>query len=284
MLLENTETISKLCMGIFEQSRGICLALVGPIFFTKVFWLNVSGGSNSNYSELLKGLVLFFLLSYGFEYILDFILEIPKALQPEIVSLNQRLSDESSSWAPDLLRWSVESLGLMVYYIAHFIQFLFLVLLCSLGPVLFLLGCLLGLGFSVKAFFGILLVTACWPIVWASFDQVGELIGQMDLSWMGYAMAEILVNFMKAIGPLGLALVAFSSEAGKAVRAGMSGAKSMAFTSVAMGKGGAAAGGVAFGSGRSAFNMARSGVGRVRNSKVERERAFRAGGGDCHRI
>lgn len=273
MLLENTETIIQICKGIFEESRGICLYLVGPVFFARIFWLNVSGASSADYSEVIKGLLLFLLLSYGFEYVLDFVFEIPKVLKPTVTNLSQRLDDGSTRWAPDILRWSVESLGLIFYYIAHFVQFLFLVLLCSLGPILFLLGCLLGIGFSVKVFFGILLVTACWPIVWVSFDQVGDLIAKLDMSWMGYAMSEVLINLMKAIGPLGLALIAFSSEAGKAVRSGMSGAKTMAMGTVAMGKGGVGAGAVTYMGSKSVYNFAKSHYGKHQERRGEKAAA-----------
>jgi hypothetical protein len=85
---------------------------------------------------------------------------------------------------------------------------------------------------GVKVFFGLLLITGCWPIVWASFDQVGSFIYQMDISWMGYALSEILINFMKAFGPLGLAIAAFSSEVGGTIKKGF-GAVAMVSTPTA---------------------------------------------------
>jgi hypothetical protein len=271
MLIENTETIIQICKGIFDESRGICLLLVGPVFFAKVFWLNISGASSADYSELIKGLLLFLVLSYSFEYVLEFVFEIPKALEPGMTGLGARLADSNTHWAPDVLRWVVESVGLAFYYIAHFVQFLFLVLLCSLGPILFLLGCLLGLGFSVKVFFGILLVTGCWPIVWMSFNEVGDLIASLDLSWMGYAMSEILINFMKAVGPLGLALAAFSSEAGKSVRRGVSGAKTLALTAATLGRGGVVAGASTYARGKFVYNHANEKYGQYKRGRDDQK-------------
>ena len=43
----------------------------------------------------------------------------------------------------------------------------------------------------------------------------------MDISWIGYTLSEILINFMKAFGPLGLAIAAFSSEVGGTIKKGL---------------------------------------------------------------
>jgi flagellar motor component MotA len=53
-----------------------------------------------------------------------------------------------------------------------------------------------------------------------SFDQVGSLIAEMDISWLGYTLSEILINVMKAFGPIGLAIAAFSSEVGNTIKQG----------------------------------------------------------------
>jgi hypothetical protein len=230
MLLENTEELRSICLNIFNQSRDLSLLFVMPIFLARIAWLNSSGANQTEYSSLIKGLVAFFVLAFGFEYILSLVFEIPKALRPSFSSIKDAFPE--SSWVPDMLRWILESLGIIFYHIAHLIQFVFLVLLCSLAPVVFLLGSLFGIGLGVKVFFGLLLITGCCPIVWASFDQVGSFIYQMDISWMGYALSEILINFMKAFGPLGLAIAAFSSEVGGTIKKGF-GAVAMVSTPTA---------------------------------------------------
>jgi hypothetical protein len=220
MLLDNTEQLLKICIGIFNQSKDLSLLFVLPLFIARVAWMNVSGAARQEYTGALKGLLAFFVLTYSFEYVLDVILQIPQALNPGFRSIADRAKGSDSSWVPDLLRWMLESLGLIFFHIAHLIQFVFLVLLCSLAPIVFLLGSVLGVGLGVKIFYGLLLVTACWPIVWVSFDQVGALIAKMDISWLGYTLSEILVNVMKAFGPIGLAIAAFSSEVGNTIRQG----------------------------------------------------------------
>lgn len=236
MLLENTDVLIEICSNVFSKSREYCLYFVGPVFFTRVFWLNISGANQSEYSALIKGLLTFFVLSYSFEYILDIIFEIPRSIDLSRSAINATPPNEEVAWVPDVLRWTVQTLHMIFYHLAHFLQFLFLVFLSAIAPIVFLLSCLLNIGFGLTVFFGILLVTGCWPIVWISFDQVSVLIAQMDLSWLGYSLTEILINLMKAVGPLGLALVAFSSESGKALRTGISGTRAMSMKSYSVSK------------------------------------------------
>jgi hypothetical protein len=220
MLLENTEQLLEICLGIFNQSKDLSLLFAMPLFIARVAWMNVSGAGQQEYTQAIKGLLAFFVLTYSFEYVLEIILEIPKALEPGFSGIGDSTSGSDSSWVPDMLRWILESVGLIFFHVAHLIQFVFLVLLCSLAPIIFLLGSILGIGLGVKIFYGLLLVTACWPIVWVSFDQVGSLIAEMDISWLGYTLSEILINVMKAFGPIGLAIAAFSSEVGNTIKQG----------------------------------------------------------------
>ena len=102
MLLENTEELKSICLSIFNQSRDLSLLFVMPVFLIRIAWLNSSGASQLEYSGLIRGIVAFFALAFGFEYILNFIFEIPKALRPSFHSINQ--ASPESSWVPDILR------------------------------------------------------------------------------------------------------------------------------------------------------------------------------------
>jgi hypothetical protein len=220
MLLENTDKLFEICMGLFVESRKLTLFFVLPLFMIKITWLNVSGGSQAEYTGVLKGLITFFVLAYSFEYVLEIVLELPRVLSPRSAPASGGGDDGWFDWAPDAFKWILGSLGIVFYHIAHLIQFVFLVLLASLAPIVFLLSSILNVGFGNKVFFGLLLVSGCWPIVWASFDQVSFLLAKMEISSTGWAISEVLMSFMKALGPLGIAVAALSSEVGGSVGKG----------------------------------------------------------------
>jgi ABC-type transport system involved in cytochrome bd biosynthesis fused ATPase/permease subunit len=80
MLLENTEQLLEICLGIFNQSKDLSLLFAMPLFIARVAWMNVSGAGQQEYTQAIKGLLAFFVLTYSFEYVLEIILEIPKSI------------------------------------------------------------------------------------------------------------------------------------------------------------------------------------------------------------
>jgi hypothetical protein len=50
MLLDNTEQLLKICIGIFNQSKDLSLLFVLPLFIARVAWMNVSGAAQQEYT------------------------------------------------------------------------------------------------------------------------------------------------------------------------------------------------------------------------------------------
>jgi hypothetical protein len=218
----NADEILKVALPIFNQCCDFTNTFVVPLAIVRIIYANVTGGGSSEYSQVVKGMVLYFLLIHGFEPMLKILLDLPDAFglggQGSAGAIQEPTHVRSQSLLPDVVQWSMEAFASGLYWLAKFLSSAFTVILTSIAPVIFLLGAVLGIGLGLRMFFGLLIMVSSWPIVWTACDALFEAVSPVTTSSFGIGVFEITCLLLKIMGPLALSYFgAHSSPVGQAI-------------------------------------------------------------------
>ena len=105
----------------------------------------------------------------------------------------------------------------IVYWAVLVLHLLVMILMTSMAPIVFLLSCVLNVGVSVRIFFGLMIVSSCWPVMWYGFDQALLVMDKVVPDTFGKLVLELVVTLIKGIGPASLAYMSLNSGPGKAI-------------------------------------------------------------------
>lgn len=215
-------------MKIFEGVAKPVSWFVVPLFLIRVGYGQLSGDS-SEIRAAIKGVILYFVLIVSFGVILDVLLELPQSFIPEISSHNmadktealakQEIGKFFTTWKsiPEKLAIFMEYVLAIIYWAVLILHLLVMILMTSMAPIVFLLSCVLNVGVSVRIFFGLMIVSSCWPVMWYGFDQALLVIDKVVPDTFGKLVLELVVTLIKGIGPASLAYMSLNSGPGKAI-------------------------------------------------------------------
>jgi hypothetical protein len=224
----SAQDLYDICMKIFEGVAVPTSWFVLPLFLVRVLNGQIAGDA-SEIRSAIKGLLLYFVLLVSFGFILDILLQIPQSFIPEvsatdIVNKTQALyKSESgaieflSKSIPDIVLFIVEALLALLYWAVLILHILVTIFLSALAPIIFLLACVLNVGIPVRLFFGLLIMSSCWPAMWYGFDKALPFIDKVIPNEFGKFVLELVVTLIKGIGPAALAYMSLNSGPGKAV-------------------------------------------------------------------
>ncbi|HPI40507.1 MAG TPA: hypothetical protein PLJ21_06860 [Pseudobdellovibrionaceae bacterium] len=227
-------------MKIFEGVAVPTSWFVLPLFLIRTFYAQISGDSGE-IRAALKGVLLYFLLIASFGVILDLILQIPQSFLPDFSSnvvtnkIDTLTQNETSKFeaifksSPQILIYIMEGLLAILYWAMMTLHILVMILLSSMAPIIFLLSCVLNIGVPVRIFFGLIIMSSTWPVMWYGFDQGFTFIEKVIPDQFGKIVLELLITIIKGIGPLSLAYMSLSSGPGKAITSAA--AKGLGFAS-----------------------------------------------------
>jgi hypothetical protein len=102
-----------------------------------------------------------------------------------------------------------------LYWVAYYLHIFFMIVMCSMAPIVFLSSTLLGMGLGLEIFFGLLIVGSSWPIIWYGFDQVHAHLVSAQTDQFGAKCLELLLTIFKGIAPVAFASVAIKSPPGR---------------------------------------------------------------------
>lgn len=216
------DQVLPIAIGLFNKCAALTTAFVVPMALIRVAYANVTGGEGRAYTEVFKGVVLYFILIHTFEPLLGILLDLPEAfglsrLNPEPPVHGARA--QSETMLPSAVLWTLESVASVIYYVAVFLNYAFTVIMSAIAPIMFLLGALFGIGFGVTAFMSLLIVVSSWPIVWVACDQLHTSMKPLTDSGLGALVFEIVILTLKTVAPLTLAYFgAVSSPVGRSLR------------------------------------------------------------------
>ncbi|HPI39348.1 MAG TPA: hypothetical protein PLJ21_01005 [Pseudobdellovibrionaceae bacterium] len=215
-------------MKVFEGVAVPTSWFVLPLFLIRVFYAQITGDS-SEVRSAIKGVLLYFILIASFSVILDLLLQIPQSFLPDFSS--RAISEKTENLtkeevgkfelvlksSPEILIYVMESILAIVYWIMLILHILVMVLLSSMAPIIFLLSCVLNIGVPVRVFFGLIIMSSTWPVMWYGFDQSLIFIEKVIPDQFGKIVLELLLTILKGIGPLSVAYMSLSSGPGKSL-------------------------------------------------------------------
>lgn len=222
---EVTKGVLDASLLTFEATANVTSIFVVPVCLARIAFLNVSGSVSQGYSSVIKGVVLYFVLIFGFRHILEILLALPEHFTPQFSgkALKDGMDNTNNVTAaavlvPNILTWILESSTAVIYHAATVFHFLMTVILSAMAPIVFLLGCLLGIGLGIKVFSGLLVMVSAWPIVFSACDALHNLSPALQsMGGLSGLVSELVISFFKLAGPLAIAFFSLSSSAGQAV-------------------------------------------------------------------
>lgn len=232
--MENFNSLHDICLKVFESISKTTTIFVLPLFLCRIVFSNVMGDGSKSFATL-KGAVLYFCLIAGFPYIVEILFSIPDAYLPKYQSLAS-LTADSPGWQMSVIPFSVdrvlEVLLAGLYWVVYYLHVFFMLVMCSMAPIVFLISTLLGVGMGIEIFMGLMIVGSSWPIIWYGFDQVHANLVSAQADGFGAKCLEVLVTLFKGLSPMAFATLAVKSPAGRAVsqmaQASISGGKWLA--------------------------------------------------------
>jgi len=228
--MENFSELHNICLKVFESVATATGVFLLPLFLGKIVFSNIAG-EGSKVFETLRGAVLYFALIAGFPLILDVLFSIPEAYLPKFDSMSA-LTTQAPGWEFSAIPFSLDRIIEVIlsglYWVVYYLHVFFMILMCSMAPVVFLLSTLLGVGLGLEIFMGLLVVGSSWPIIWYGFDQVHANLVNAQSDAFGAKCLELLITVFKGLAPVSFASIAVKSPAGKAITQAAQGAVSVA--------------------------------------------------------
>lgn len=218
--MENLNDVQKICIDVFQIVAKTTSIFVLPLFMGQIAFSNVSGSGDKVFSSL-KGVLLYFTLVAGFPLILSILFAIPESFLPSFTTFNSMTSSMSdSTWSgmlPLILSRAFEVILSVLYWIVYYLHIFFMLIMCSMAPIVFLGGTILGIGIGIEIFMGLLIIGSSWPIIWYGFDQVHAALTVTQQDEFALRCLELLLILSKGIAPVAFAMAAIKSPAGKAI-------------------------------------------------------------------
>ncbi len=239
--MESFSELHNICIKVFESVAGTTTVFILPLFLGKVVFSNVMGDGSKAFAAL-KGALIYFVLVAAFPLIVEVLFSIPESYLPKFDSMAS-FTAGTPGWELSSIPFSLDRIIEVIlaglYWVVYYLHVFFMLLMCSMAPIVFLLSALLGVGLGFEIFMGLLIVGSSWPIIWYGFDQVHASLVSAQSDAFGAKCLELLITLFKGLAPVSFASLAVKSPAGRAISQAASGA-----ITVAKWTGGAALGGV----------------------------------------
>lgn len=238
--MESFSELHNICIKVFESVSGTTTVFILPLFLGKVVFSNVMGDGSKAFTAL-KGALIYFVLVAAFPLIVEVLFSIPESYLPKFDSMAS-FTDGAPGWELSSIPFSLDRIIEVIlaglYWVVYYLHVFFMLLMCSMAPIVFLLSALLGVGLGLEIFMGLLIVGSSWPIIWYGFDQVHASLVNAQSDAFGAKCLELLITLFKGLAPVSFASLAVKSPAGRAISQAASGA-----ITIAKWTGGAALGG-----------------------------------------
>jgi hypothetical protein len=215
--MENLNEVQKVCIEVFQIVGKSTSIFILPLFIGQVAYANASAGGN-RIIDSLKGVLLYFTLITAFPFIIEILFSIPESFLPKFSILS--IKSASSLWSgvlPFGLMIGFEVLLSALYWVAYYVHIFFMLIMCSMAPIVFLGGSILGVGIGVEIFMGLLIIGSSWPFIWYGFDQIHAALAASQQDEFATRCLELLLILCKGIAPISFASAAVKSPVGKTI-------------------------------------------------------------------
>jgi hypothetical protein len=222
--MDQYSSLESLCLKVFLEVAKVTSIFVLPLFLGRIFFSNITG-QGQNAFTILKAAVTYFCLIALFPYILEILFSIPESYLPRATNVSEIATEYNNTTGTALLPFALDRILEVViavlYWCAYYLHILFMLVMCSMAPIVILSSTMIGMGLGIEVFMGLLIAGSSWPIIWHAFDQVAaSLIGSQSDTF-AIKCLEILITLFKAFAPMAFASIAVKSPAGKAISNGI---------------------------------------------------------------
>ncbi|GIL17049.1 MAG: hypothetical protein BroJett040_08000 [Oligoflexia bacterium] len=217
--MDNFSDLHSVCIRVFNTISNTTTVFVLPLFLARIVFSNILGeGAKAFHS--LKGVVIYFCLVSGFPLIIEVLFSIPESYLPRPQTLSA-FTQGNPGWEVSSLPFAVDRILEVIlaglYWVVYYLHIFFMLLMCSMAPIVFLVSTLLGVGIGLEIFIGLLIVGSSWPIIWYGFDQVHDSLSSVQMDPFGAKCLELLLTLFKGLSPIAFASLAVKSPAGRAI-------------------------------------------------------------------
>lgn len=218
--MDSISGIHQICVQVFEAIAKTTSFFVVPLFMMRIVFSNILG-EGSKVFAILKSTIVYFCLIAAFPLIIEIMFSIPDSYLPKFDSISS-LTNDSPDWTSvSIIPFTVdrifEVLLAGLYWVAYYLHIFFMIVMCSMAPIVFLSSTILGLGLGLEIFLGLLIVGSSWPIIWYGFDQVHAQLMTQQSDEFGSRCLEMLLTLFKGLSPVAFASVAIQSPPGRAI-------------------------------------------------------------------
>lgn len=218
--MESYSSLHQICVQVFEAVSKTTTIFILPLFMMRIVFSNILGEGTKVFG-ILKGTIIYFCLVAAFPLIIEVLFSIPESYLPKYNSMASLTNDapewSSASIIPFAVDRVLEVLLAGLYWIAYYLHIFFMIVMCSMAPIVFLSSTLLGLGLGLEVFLGLLIVGSSWPIIWYGFDQVHTHLVTAQTDEFGAKCLELLLTLFKGLSPVAFASIAIKSPPGRAI-------------------------------------------------------------------
>lgn len=239
--MENFSSLHNICYQIFQEVSKTTSIFILPLFIGRLAFSGVVG-QGSQALTTIKSAVIYFCLIAGFPLILDILFSIPEGFLPRMDSFAQGVGEVPALGEATVIPFGldviIEVLLAGIYWLVYYLHIFFMLVMCSMAPIVFLTSTFLGVGLGLEIFLGLLIIGSSWPIIWFGFDQVHDALVTAQTDSFGAKCLELLLTLFKGLAPVAFASIAIKSPAGqmisKAAQATISGGKFSVATAVSL--------------------------------------------------
>lgn len=217
--MESFSDLHRVCLSVFDSVARTTSVFILPLFVGRIVFSNILAEGSKAFVTL-KSTVIYFCLIAGFPIIMEILFSIPDTYLPRFQSLSgfmENSPESIESMIPFTLDRILEVLIASLYWLAFYLHIFFMLMMCSMAPVVFLTSTLLGVGLGLEIFLGLLIAGSSWPIIWFGFDQVHTTLAESQIDAFGAKCLELLLTLFKGLSPIAFATVAIKSPAGQVI-------------------------------------------------------------------
>ena len=197
-------------LSVFKKVSHVTLGFAGFVFAAQIAVLAVSMAGVQAYARVFRDISLLFVATQLCPSVLQILIKsvgdiashISYAEMPHPKGAVEQLFEVVKNSVP-ILGFSSEILSMSLPYMARAVYAVLLALLCSIAPVVLLVGLVTGIGGAAQGLFQSLIAMAIWPIVW---NSIGLLAHEIWPSFAQTSLASvcfwIVVSVVQLLSPL----------------------------------------------------------------------------------
>ncbi|MCH2534716.1 MAG: hypothetical protein MK008_09775 [Bdellovibrionales bacterium] len=203
---------------LFNQSVYYSNILVLAIIAFKAFEIMILP-SNDKIKNLIKAIFVYFILAVSFNHIIEFIIEIPKAISTEFdLIVAKKKEFEGITWT---IREAVNYLIMLIIYINYIIYIFLALLMSSLAPFIFLITLFFNYPTILKLFWFSLLLTSVWPVFLIAIIKTQDMIFSLAPNSWSTASISLIIELIKSSFIYGVYKTISSTPIGNMLTSGL---------------------------------------------------------------